>query len=244
LIVLTGGRILGGVQVFALSDPSLHLVLGYCPGWLCYRPVENQLKTEILDLLFRRALSDSLVNTLARVAVFFIASAAIIQLSWRSLRDLRSHDFYRFFAFELLLALILLNVPGWFRDPLSARQLVSWFLGAASIGLAIEGFRWQRSSACGRSWRPAAGLGLAFPRPCRAREEKKAKMRNEEGSDRRRQTTYHGPRTRPECRSRISTFEIRVSRAESAIGSEKQALGAVKGDNGPWTPQGLLREDT
>jgi len=28
-----------------------------------------------------------------------------------------------------------------FRDWLSARQLVSWFLGAASIGLAIEGFR-------------------------------------------------------------------------------------------------------
>jgi len=76
-----------------------------------------------------------------RVAVFFAASAAIIQLSWRSLRDLRSHGFYRFFAFELLSALILLNAPLWFRDPFSARQLVSWSLGAASIGLAIEGFR-------------------------------------------------------------------------------------------------------
>jgi len=32
----------------------------------------------------------------------------------------------------------------WFRDPLSARQLVSWFLGAVSIGLAIEGFRLLR----------------------------------------------------------------------------------------------------
>ena len=31
-----------------------------------------------------------------------------------------------------------------FRDWLSARQLVSWFLGAASIGLAIEGFRLLR----------------------------------------------------------------------------------------------------
>ena len=82
--------------------------------------------------------------TLVRVAIFFAASAAIIQLSWRSLRDLRSHGFYRFFAFELLSALILLNIPMWFRDPLSARQLVSWFLGAASIGLAIEGFRLLR----------------------------------------------------------------------------------------------------
>ncbi len=82
--------------------------------------------------------------TLVRVAIFFAASAAIIQLSWRSLRDLRSHGFYRFFAFELLTALILLNVPMWFRDPLSTRQLVSWFLAAASIGLAIEGFRLLR----------------------------------------------------------------------------------------------------
>ena len=57
---------------------------------------------------------------------------------------MRSHGFYRFFAFELLSALILLNVPMWFRDPLSARQLVSWFLGAVSIGLAMEGFRLLR----------------------------------------------------------------------------------------------------
>jgi protein-S-isoprenylcysteine O-methyltransferase Ste14 len=82
---------------------------------------------------------------LVRVAVFVAASAAIILLSWRPLRDLRSHGFYRFFAFELLTALILLNVPVWFRDPLSARQLVSWFLGAVSIGLAIEGFRLLRA---------------------------------------------------------------------------------------------------
>ena len=94
--------------------------------------------------MFRQAHADRLANTVVRVAIFFAASAAIIQLSWRSLRDLRSHGFYRFLAFELLSALILLNVPVWFRDPLSARQLVSWFLGAASIGLAIEGFRLLR----------------------------------------------------------------------------------------------------
>ena len=81
---------------------------------------------------------------MVRGALFLAVSAAITRLSWRSLRDLRTHGFYRFFAFELLSALILLNAPMWFRDPLSARQLVSWFLGAASIGLAIEGFRLLR----------------------------------------------------------------------------------------------------
>ncbi len=83
-------------------------------------------------------------NAMARIAIFFAASAGLLLLSWRSLRDLHSHGFYRFFAFELLSALILLNAPMWFRDPLSIRQLVSWFLGAASIGLAIEGFRLLR----------------------------------------------------------------------------------------------------
>jgi protein-S-isoprenylcysteine O-methyltransferase Ste14 len=94
--------------------------------------------------VFRQAFSGRLAETLVRVAIFFAASGAFILLSWRPLRDLRSHGFYRFFAFELLSALILLNVPMWFRDPLSARQLVSWFLGAVSIGLAIEGFRLLR----------------------------------------------------------------------------------------------------
>jgi Putative protein-S-isoprenylcysteine methyltransferase len=94
--------------------------------------------------VFRQALSGRLAETLVRVAIFFAASGAFILLSWRPLRDLRSHGFYRFFAFEFLSALILLNAPVWFRDPLSARQLVSWFLGAVSIGLAIEGFRLLR----------------------------------------------------------------------------------------------------
>lgn len=79
-----------------------------------------------------------------RGALFVAASAFIVRLSWRSLKDRRSHGFYRFFAFELLAALILRNVPVWFRDPLSPRQLASWLLGAVSIGLAIEGFRLLR----------------------------------------------------------------------------------------------------
>ena len=79
-----------------------------------------------------------------RIGLFIVASVAIFALSWRSIRDLRSHGFYRFFAFELLTALILLNVPVWFHNWLSVRQLVSWTLGVVSIGLAIEGFRLLR----------------------------------------------------------------------------------------------------
>lgn len=76
-----------------------------------------------------------------RTWVFLAGSAGIILLSWRSLRVPRSHGFYRFFAFELLLMLVLLNIPWWFREPVSARQIVSWLLLFASLGLAIEAFR-------------------------------------------------------------------------------------------------------
>ena len=76
-----------------------------------------------------------------RPVLFVIGSTAIVGLSWRSLGDLYAHGFYRFFAFEFLLALIVLNSPQWFRDSLSLRQAASYSLGVISIGLAVEGFR-------------------------------------------------------------------------------------------------------
>jgi protein-S-isoprenylcysteine O-methyltransferase Ste14 len=79
-----------------------------------------------------------------RTTLFIAASAAILTLSWRSLKDIRTHGFYRFFAFELLLGLILMNAPLWWHDPFCWRQRVSYLFGAVSIGLAIEGFRLLR----------------------------------------------------------------------------------------------------
>lgn len=76
-----------------------------------------------------------------RIVFFCLASLALLPLSWRSLRHARAHGFSRFFAFELLLALILCNAPVWFRDPFSVRQWAAWILGATSIALAVEGFR-------------------------------------------------------------------------------------------------------
>ena len=76
-----------------------------------------------------------------RIAIFLAVSARIVALSRRSLTDPCSHGFYRFFVFELLTALILLNAPVWFHEPLSPPQVVSWSLGLGSIALAFEGFR-------------------------------------------------------------------------------------------------------
>lgn len=95
------------------------------------------------------------------ILIFLAASVGIVALSWRSLRAPRSHGFYRFFAFEILVALILLNSRYWFRDPLSLRQIASWVLLTASLGFAIEGFRLLRE--IGKPARGAAsGTNLAF----------------------------------------------------------------------------------
>jgi protein-S-isoprenylcysteine O-methyltransferase Ste14 len=79
-----------------------------------------------------------------RVAVFIICSAGILAMSRKHLRDPHHHGFYRFFSFECLLGLILLNVPRWFVEPFSVPQLLSWTLLAASLVLAVHSFRLLR----------------------------------------------------------------------------------------------------
>ena len=76
-----------------------------------------------------------------RWLVFAAGSGIIIWLSRGSLRRRDTHGFYRFFVFEAILGLVLLNAGAWFRDPLAPRQLVSWGLLLASLLLAVHGFR-------------------------------------------------------------------------------------------------------
>lgn len=74
-----------------------------------------------------------------RAIIFVILSAALAYVSRASLRAPRSHGFYRFFAWELILALIFLNFISfqqWFGDPMSARQVISWIL---LIGCVVPG---------------------------------------------------------------------------------------------------------
>jgi len=75
-----------------------------------------------------------------RIVLFFVLSAGIAYVSRASLRKPSSHGFYRFFAWELLLALLFLNfisIDQWFGDPFSIRQLFSWFFLAASAVPAL-----------------------------------------------------------------------------------------------------------
>ncbi len=77
-----------------------------------------------------------------RVIIFAILSAALAFVSRASLRVPRSHGFYRFFAWECILALFFLNfidVRQWFADPFSVRQLISWFLLVGCIVPVVPG---------------------------------------------------------------------------------------------------------
>jgi protein-S-isoprenylcysteine O-methyltransferase Ste14 len=75
----------------------------------------------------------------ARSIIFLAASAGILYLSWRALRTPGSHGFYRFFAWEAILALLLLNAPVWFSDPTSIHQLLSWGFLVVSLLLLVPG---------------------------------------------------------------------------------------------------------
>jgi len=74
-----------------------------------------------------------------KLIAFIVVSAGLIWLSWPSLRGLRFHGFYRFFAFESLLVLVLVNLNYWFHDPFCFRQIVSWLLLIVCTSLVIHG---------------------------------------------------------------------------------------------------------
>ncbi len=66
-------------------------------------------------------------------------TVAIILFSWFfSVRAKRYHGIARFFVFETILLLTLLNAGAWFRDPFAPLQIVSWTLLTASFLLAAH----------------------------------------------------------------------------------------------------------
>lgn len=77
-------------------------------------------------------------NAMLEALVFFAVTAVLVYLSRGPLRNPGSHGFYRFFAWECILCLVLLNFPSWTVDPVSPHQLLSWALLSISIWLPIH----------------------------------------------------------------------------------------------------------
>jgi protein-S-isoprenylcysteine O-methyltransferase Ste14 len=74
-----------------------------------------------------------------QLILFLVASAGIVYVSRVSLCTPRSHGFYRFFAWEFILILILLNLEKWFHNPFSMHQIISWFTLFVSLFLVVHG---------------------------------------------------------------------------------------------------------
>jgi protein-S-isoprenylcysteine O-methyltransferase Ste14 len=74
-----------------------------------------------------------------KLILLVFGTIGIVWVSRSSLRDVRSHGFYRFFAWETILILFVFNVNYWFRNPFSLRQIVAWTLLIVSLLLIILG---------------------------------------------------------------------------------------------------------
>ena len=76
-----------------------------------------------------------------QIIVFIACTILIILFSWFvSLREHRYHGIPRFFAFEGLLLLGLLQSPVWFKDLLSIQQIFSWLFFILSLYYAFTAF--------------------------------------------------------------------------------------------------------
>lgn len=79
---------------------------------------------------------------MVRLIVFVSFSVGLLYLSRNSLKSPRSHGFYRFFAWECILGLFVLNFQSWqhwFAEPFSTRQLISWIFLFGSLVPAVLG---------------------------------------------------------------------------------------------------------
>ncbi len=96
-----------------------------------------------------------------RISLFILGTLGFLRFSWRPLHNPGSHGFYRFFVFEGILLLVLLNHPHWFNDPFSAIHLVSWFFLLVSIFFIIQSLLLLRRKG-GHARREEMPENLAF----------------------------------------------------------------------------------
>ena len=85
------------------------------------------------------------IEAMIKLVFFAVFSVGLLYVSRASITVPRSHGFYRFFAWESILALTILNIERWFQDPLAAHQLVSWILLTASFLPGVPGIHFLRT---------------------------------------------------------------------------------------------------
>lgn len=82
----------------------------------------------------------------------------VLAISRRTLCNVKSHGFYRFFSWECVLWLFVVNHPFWFDDPLSVQQICSWILLFTSAYMVIAGVIQMKKKGKPRNERSAESL--------------------------------------------------------------------------------------
>lgn len=75
------------------------------------------------------------------IGALITGTILIILFSWSfSIKHKRYHGIPRFFSFESIYLLVLLNIKVWFQDPFSLHQIISWILLILSAYFGLAGF--------------------------------------------------------------------------------------------------------
>jgi len=75
------------------------------------------------------------------IIILIVGTIANLFFAWKfSIKAKHPHGVPRFFAFESILILLLLNVPVWIDEPFAWNQLISWVLLILSLVFAVLGF--------------------------------------------------------------------------------------------------------
>lgn len=74
-----------------------------------------------------------------RFIAFGILSILLVFISWRTLSNLKSHGFYRFFSWECIIWLLVSNYTFWFDNPFGIKQIFSWIMLFGAAYLVIAG---------------------------------------------------------------------------------------------------------
>jgi protein-S-isoprenylcysteine O-methyltransferase Ste14 len=76
---------------------------------------------------------------MVKILIFASLSIPIVIISWRTLFNIKSHGFYRFFSWECIVWLFAANCRVWFDDPFTIKQIFSWTFLIISIYLMTAG---------------------------------------------------------------------------------------------------------
>lgn len=80
------------------------------------------------------------VLLIIQIVIYSFGTLFLLYISRKSILNFKVYGFYRFFVFNSILLLILLNIPFWFTNPFSFLQIISWVLLIISAILVFQSF--------------------------------------------------------------------------------------------------------